>query len=351
MKGPGFAPTRAEKVLVIGVGSGTRRIMKLVHETSGPSVDTLFVTTDEADIGQCKADTKFLIGRRLCGGKGAMGLTELGEKSTEDARRDLEPFMEGYNLIITIATLGKGTASGAAHVLASIGEGLGSLVVNFLIMPSATLESMPRAVANHAKNRMTKRGFNVVVIDQDRFQEINGSQPISRTLAALDALISWIVVSMAETIYGRKGRSLTISDLRSVFKEGNEGSIFVGGGMMSDPRSAAQEFVSCGLLKRDPKTGRGMILNLVKPHGVNDRETKPFVDELLGLMEAKNKTVFIGTLEDSRRSDVVDLIGIVTGMDDGTVRLADLEGKAKVPAGANMVHHSPSDRWDIPMVR
>ncbi|MBN1540074.1 MAG: hypothetical protein JW939_08010, partial [Candidatus Thermoplasmatota archaeon] len=164
--------TRSEKVLVVGVGSGTGRLIRTVHETSGPNIDTLYITTDEEDIRLTRADTKFLIGKRLCGGKGAMGLIELGERAAEDARRDIEPFMEGYNLIIQIATLGKGTASGASHVIAAIGEGLGATVVNFLILPSATLESMPRTIANHAKNSMIKRGFKVVSIDQDRFQEI-----------------------------------------------------------------------------------------------------------------------------------------------------------------------------------
>ncbi|MEA3557718.1 MAG: hypothetical protein U9R75_00520 [Candidatus Thermoplasmatota archaeon] len=349
MMGPDPALSRAGKVLVVCVGSGTGRLMRLIHQTSGSNVDTLYVTTDGSDIGRTKADTKFLIGKRLCGGKGAMGLTELGEKSAEDARRDLEPFMEGYGLVINIASLGKGTASGAAHVLASIGEGMGAFVMNILLLPSATLESMPRTIANHAKNRMVKRGFNVVSVDQDRFQEINGSQPIARTLTALDALLSWIVVSIAETIYGRSKRSVTLSDLRSVFREGNEGSLFVGGSQTSDPRTAAEEFASCGLMKRDPKTGKGYFLNMVKPMGLNERATKPFVKELLELIGAEKKTVFIGTIEDPHRTDVVDLIGIVTGMDDGSVVIpTGNSGQKKLPE--NMGQH-PIDRWDIPMVR
>ncbi|MGA1793090.1 MAG: hypothetical protein ACMUHM_03995 [Thermoplasmatota archaeon] len=346
----GSAP-RSEKVLVIGVGSGSRRLMRLVHETSGPNVDTLYITTDEEDIRQTKADTKFLIGRRLCGGKGAMGLTELGERAADDAKRDLEPFMQGYNLIIQIASLGKGTASGAAHVIASIGEGLGSTVVNFLVLPSATLESMPRTIANHAKNSMIKRGFKVVSIDQDRFQEINGQQPFSRTLAALDALISWIIVSLADTIYGRSDRSLTISDLRSVFKEGNEGSIFVGGSFMGDPRSAAEEFMHCGLIRRDPKTGKGFLLNLVKPKGLKESVTKPFIDEVLELTHASDKTVFIGALEDPKRTDIVDMIGIITGMDDGSVKLPGSVGSHAPAVDRHIPHPGSIDRWEIPMIR
>jgi hypothetical protein len=60
-------------------------------------------------------------------------------------------------------------------------------------------------------------------------------------------------------------------------------------------------------MKRDPKTGKGYFLNLVKPSGLNERATRPFVQEVLGLMGAEKKTVFIGSIEDPRRTDIVDL--------------------------------------------
>lgn len=347
----GMSATRSRKVLVIGVGSGARRMMELIHNGSQDHVDTLYITTDEADLKNTRADVKFLIGRRLCGGKGAMGLTELGEKSAEDAKRDLEPFLQGYPLIIQLATLGKGTASGASHVVATLGEGLGALVINFLMIPSSTMESMQRTIANHTKNRMLKRNFNIVTIDQDRFQEINGNQPLSRTMEALDALLSWIVLSMSNVIYGKTSRSLSISDLRSVFKEGNEGTIFIGGSYLAEPDQAADEFISCGLLKRDPKTGKGYIVNLVTPKGAQDRTTQPFIDALMQRVDGSKKTVFFGNLEDPSRTNIIDLIGIVTGMEDGKVELHKLKAQSEAECGLKPHQHHGPDRWEIPMIR
>jgi hypothetical protein len=120
---------------------------------------------------------------------------------------------------------------------------------------------------------------------------------------------------------------------------------------MGDPRSAAEEFMSCGLLKRDPTTGRGFILNLVKPLGLKERETKPFIDEVLDLAHAKDKTVFIGSLEDPRRKDIVDMIGIITGMDDGSVKIPNgIPGHVPSPA-RHVPHQTSIDRWEIPMIR
>ncbi|MBN1540310.1 MAG: hypothetical protein JW939_09220, partial [Candidatus Thermoplasmatota archaeon] len=104
-------------------------------------------------------------------------------------------------------------------------------------------------------------------------------------------------------------------------------------------------------MRRDPSTGKGFLLNLVKPIGLGDNSTKPFVDEVLTLTNAMDKTVFIGTLEDPKRTDIVDMIGIITGMEDGSARPP---GKAKghVPApDRHLPHPVSADRWDIPIFR
>jgi len=66
-------------------------------------------------------------------------------------------------------------------------------------------------------------------------------------------------------------------------------------------------------------------------------------------VDGRNKTVFVGSLEDPHRKEIVDLIGIITGMEDGSVRLSDITQKAK--ADKVQVPQAVHDRWDIPMIR
>jgi len=66
----------------------------------------------------------------------------------------------------------------------------------------------------------------------------------------------------------------------------------------------------------------------------------------------QNKTVFVGNLEDPSRTNIVDLIGIITGMEDGVVQLEDLKNKAAPSKPMVQQTITPHvDRWDIPMVR
>ncbi|MGA1822780.1 MAG: hypothetical protein ACMUIG_09650 [Thermoplasmatota archaeon] len=348
----GTAPaSRQRKMLVAGIGRGSSRIINLLHENQSDLVDTLYISTDEKAVNYTRAGTKILIGRRLCGGFGAEGLTDLGERAADDAKRDIEPYLQGYKMILIVSTLGKGTGSGATPVISSLAESSGAFVMNFLILPSATLESLHRTVGNHTRHQMIKRGFNVVTIDQDRFREINGEQAFSMTLANLDALLSGVIMSLVDVIFGRAERGITISDLKSLFKEGKEGSLHIGGGNLRFPRDAACEFISCGLLRSDPRTGKGILLNLVTPAEARRESTKPLIDEIFTQLGGGNRSVFIGTLRERDRRENVDLIGIITGMDDGSVDIASLcknESGSRPKAPSARIQQ---DRWDIPMIR
>lgn len=336
-------------MLVIGIGRGTSRSISLIHENRGENLDTLYISTDRKAVEYTKARTKALIGKRLCGGFGADGLNDLGERAAEDAKRDIEPYLQGYKMIVVVSTIGKGTGSGATPVISSLAESTGAFVMNFLILPSATLESMQRTVANHTRHTMINRGFNVVAIDQDRFRQINGDQPFATTLARLDALLSGVLMSLNDLLFGDAERGVTTSDLKSLFKEGKEGSLFIGGGDPSKPSDAAAEFLSCGLLGRDPKTAKGILLNLVKPGKLNSNSTKPLIDEIFNRL-GKGKTAFIGTMSEPDRIGSVDMIGIITGMDDGSVSLSKLCSKEKARPSPDKRPPS-SGRWDIPMIR
>lgn len=341
-------PPVASRVLAVGIGKGAGQIIDQIDCAEPTGVDTMYVATDESSLRRTGAGTKVLIGRRLFGGKGAMGYPDLGERAAEDAKRDLEEYLRGYDLIIIIGSLGKGTGSGVTPVVASLAESTGALVLNFLIIPSSTVESLPRSVANHTRNKMVTRGFNVITLDQERFFEINGKEPLSSALARLDALTSAIVLSLVDVLYGKVEKGISLSDLRTVFRMGNEGSIFLGGGYPNSPEEAARDFLSCGLINRNPKTAKGMVLNIVSPAGTSLRSTEPLVDQILSQMGGKNRPVFVGKIDDPERTDYIDLIGIVTGMDDGKY---DFRAECRKSAAVKTAVPVQGDRWEIPMVR
>lgn len=330
----------------MGVGRGTVRILRHVHDSASDTADTMFITTDRASLSRASSKYKVFIGNRLFGGKGANGFPELGERAAEDAKRDIEPYMKDYNLIVVVGTLGKGTGSGAMPVISSLAESTGSFVINICTIPSAVLESLPRTVANHTRNNMLRRGFNMVTVDQDRFLEIYGNAPIHRSLQALDILISGVVTSLAQALYGHPERGITISDLRTLFKEGREGTVLVGDYDLGDPSVAATTFLSRIMMKADVRASKGLLLQMTVPKGAPDSSMKGLLDEIFNKLGNSSRTVFITSLRCEDPSGQVDIFGIATGIEQEKFTLS----KAVKERQVRPQPEGDPGRWDIPMV-
>jgi len=339
---------RTKKVLVLGIGRGTGRMISILHDQRPRLIDTMFVSSDRSSVEKARACTKVLIGNRLFGGRGASGYPELGEKAAEDAKRDIEPYINGYGLIIIFSTLGKGTGSGALPVIASLAESTGAFVVNVCMIPSAVLESLPRTVANHTRNTMLRRNFNMITVDQDRFLEVHRSSSIQMTLTMLDALMASVVSGMAESLYGNPERGITISDLRTLFKEGREGTILFGDFNLDDPATAASSFLSGCLMKGDVRASKGLLLELMVPEGAPNNSMRSLLDAIFSRLGERDRTVFISSMRNNNSVDQIELFGIATGMDDGRVTLekAMRDGQSPRPDREGGL----TSRWDVPMV-
>jgi cell division GTPase FtsZ len=198
---------------------------------------------------------------------------------------------------------------------------------------------------------MLRRGFNLVSVDQDRFMEIYGNQPIHSTLASLDALIAGVVASMAESIYGNPDRSITVSDLRTLFKEGREGTLLVGDYDLNDPTLAASTFLSTTLMKGDVRASRGLLLQMMVPDGAPTEPMRSLLDAIFVRLGEKNKTVFISSMR-NHDSERVDLFGIATGMDESRAQIQKALKEKEQGQGIKIPTRDASvtSRWDVPMV-
>jgi cell division protein FtsZ len=324
-------------------------MISILHDHRSSLMETMYISTDRSSVERTRARTKVLIGMRLFGGKGANGYPELGEKAADDAKRDIEPHLAGYGLIVILGTLGKGTGSGALPVIASLAESTGAFVLNICTIPSAVLESLPRTVANHTRNGMVRRGFNIVSVDQDRFLEIYGNQPIHATLASLDALIAGVVTSLSEAIYGNPEKGITVSDLRTLFKEGKEGTLLVGDYDLNDPASAATTFLSTILMKGDVRASKGLLLQMMVPDGAPNGSMRSLLDAIFEKLGERSRTVFISSMRNHESEDRVDLFGIATGIDDTKAQIQKaLNNNKDLPKNGR--ESSMTNRWDVPMV-
>ena len=125
------------RVLVAGVGGGACSV--LGHALAGwvdpPTVAA--INTDTRALGASNIDLKVAIGRTVAKGMGTGGDAELGRLAANEDLDALRALVSGHDLLLLVASLGGGTGTGAAPVLARIAREEGLLVLAYVTLPFA----------------------------------------------------------------------------------------------------------------------------------------------------------------------------------------------------------------------
>ena len=117
------------RVLVAGIGGGGGNV--LGHALAGwddPPTEAA-INTDARALDATAIGLKVAIGRTVAKGMGTGGDAELGRLAANEDLDALRALVSGHDLLLLVAGLGGGTATGAAPVLARIAREEGLLVL------------------------------------------------------------------------------------------------------------------------------------------------------------------------------------------------------------------------------
>jgi cell division protein FtsZ len=125
----------AAVIKVVGVGGGGNNAVDRMIEDNLDGVEFVAVNTDLQDLTRSKAATKIQIGEKLTRGLGAGGNPEIGEKSLEETKDEMQKALTGSDMVFITAGMGGGTGTGAAPKIAEISKSMGILTVAVVTKP------------------------------------------------------------------------------------------------------------------------------------------------------------------------------------------------------------------------
>ena len=122
------------EIKVVGVGGGGVNAVNRMIDEKLQGVEFIAINTDAQALMLTDADVKLDIGREETRGLGAGANPDVGRKSAEDHKDQIEEILSGADMVFVTAGEGGGTGTGAAPVVANIAKKQNALTVGVVTL-------------------------------------------------------------------------------------------------------------------------------------------------------------------------------------------------------------------------
>lgn len=241
------------RVLVAGVGGGACNVLShaLADWPHPPPVAA--VNTDSRALAASGLELKVMIGRTVTKGMGAGGDAELGRLAASEDQDALRALVANHDLLILVASLGGGTGTGAAPVLAQAAREAGLLTLAYVTTPF-TFEGMRRQEQAQEGLASLKRCADAVVClpNQRLHSMLPPGTPLVEAYAFVDRMMSTGIQGLWTLLARDNMMNLDFSDLQTLVENsGNECCFGYGEGRGPDKaEQALQELLDGPMLEK-----------------------------------------------------------------------------------------------------
>jgi len=166
------APAPRCRILVVGVGGGACNVVSraLAGWTDAPLVAG--INTDAPALAQSDVALKLAIGKNVTKGMGTGGDVEVGRLAASEDLDALRNLVAGHDLLLLVAGLGGGTATGAAPVLARVAREEGLLVLAYVTLPFAFEGARRQEQAQEGLATLKRNADAVVCLPNQRLHSL-----------------------------------------------------------------------------------------------------------------------------------------------------------------------------------
>lgn len=255
--------TRADSILICGVGGGGCVMLKSLLEGWPDAPSAVAVHTDAAVLKACGLPASVLLGGTVRMGVGMGGDPARGRAVAERSTDELRKLMSGREIVILMATLGKGTGTGAAPLLAKLARESGALTLVFCTLP---LTSEGNAAWKHAAEGLESlrdAADAVVVFQNQRMAQWVGAQAtLSETFDRINQIVGQHIRALWNMLTRPSILRVSLSDVRAMVQ--GCGSLVIACGEGSGENRAGKAVDQ--LLESPLLENNGAILS--RAHGV-----------------------------------------------------------------------------------
>jgi len=319
------APSGA-RIKVIGIGGGgCNAVARLVREGL-TGVEFHAMDTDLQALNACQAPRKLQLGARVTKGLGAGSNAETGRQAALENTDDIVELLQGADMVFVAASLGGGTGTGAAGVVASLAKELDALTVAVVTKPFAFEGPRRMRLAEEGRRGLVSCVDTVITIPNERLlalaprgvsfldafkladdmlcQAVEGISDIINTTGVIDRDFSDVRTVMAGAGYAMMGTAVARGENAAV--------------------SAARQAINCPLLEDTRIAGAARILiNLTGSSRLSFHEINEACALVREAAQSEDAQLTFGVILDESMGDAVKVTVIATGVDSETAPAAE----------------------------
>ena len=208
-------------IKVIGVGGGGCNAVRNMQGEQIAGVTFAVCSTDSKSVEPSPVPVKILLGEGL----GAGGKPEVGRSEAEKNIADIEKLLsDGTKMVFITASMGGGTGTGSAPVVASVAKRMGLLTIGIVTIPFYFEKPQKIIRALKGVDEMRKNVDALLIINNERLCDVYADTPISvkESFARADNILKEAVVGISEliTVNSNGGIDLDFRDVETTMRDG-----------------------------------------------------------------------------------------------------------------------------------
>ncbi|MBO5061327.1 MAG: cell division protein FtsZ [Prevotella sp.] len=224
-------------IKVIGVGGGGCNAVRNMYDDNISGVTLAVCNTDSKSLAPSPVPVKILLGEGL----GAGGKPEIGRSEAEKNIADIEHLLnDGTKMVFITASMGGGTGTGSAPVVASVAKKMGMLTIGIVTIPFRFEKKQKIIRALRGVDEMRKNVDAILIINNERLCDVYADTTISvkESFSRADNILKDAVKGISEliTVNSNGGIDLDFRDVETTMRDG-------GGAIMAMGRASGEKRV------------------------------------------------------------------------------------------------------------
>lgn len=303
------------KVSVVGCGGGGCNTINRIAKEKIEGAELVALNTDAQDLQHSAAETKLLIGREKCGGRGAGSVPKTGEEAAREDEEEIESIVKDQDMVFITAGMGGGTGTGSAPVVADIAS-KHALTVAIVTTPFTAEGQARRENADGGLKKLREHADTVIVVPNDKLLKFAPKMPLQKAFRICDEVLMRSVKGITELITKPNLVNLDFADVKTIMKGG--GVAMIGLGNSDSTTDKAKNSVSNALdsplLDVNIENASNVLVNVTGGPDMQIEEAQGVVEILNERVSEDSRIIWGSGVDEELKGEIQTMI-VITGVE------------------------------------